>query len=212
MNTQVKLVSMTAPVIEGAESANDLIAFCARVSNPSNQHNHSTSERLLQYLVKHKHWSPFEMADMTVEINTSRGIAAQILRHRSFSFQEFSMRYSNALDQCDLELRMEHETSRQSSTSSVEKDSELYEIAKSSLDAATQAYEKLVEAGVAKECARGILPLNTGTRMYMKGSVRSWIHFCMVRCEETTQKEHRIIANAVRGLLIENFPAVKLIL
>jgi thymidylate synthase (FAD) len=203
---EVKLVSLTKPDIEGVENAEDIIAYCARVSNPSNQMNTETAPRLIKYLIKHKHWSPFELASMCVEIKTSRAIAAQILRHRSFSFQEFSQRYSQALELEDLELRSPAEKNRQSSSEKFPEDSEVYRIARASMEAAMSSYKHLIELGVAKECARAILPLNTETTMYMNGTVRSWVHYIDLRAAEDTQKEHREIAESIKNIFINKFP------
>lgn len=209
---EVKLISTTQPQIEGHDgkimSAEDVIAYCARVSNPSNQHNVKTAPKLLKFLIKHRHWSPFELANMCVEIRTSRGVAAQILRHRSFSFQEFSQRYSQALRLEELELRCPAEKNRQSSSDDLGKQHEAYKIAKASMEAAMNSYKHLLEIGVAKECARAILPLNTETTMYMNGTVRSWIHYINLRTEENTQKEHREIAEAIKLIFIDKFPTV----
>ena len=203
---EVKLVSLTKPDIEGVENAEDIIAYCARVSNPSNQMNTETAPRLIKYLIKHKHWSPFELASMCVEIKTSRAIAAQILRHRSFSFQEFSQRYSQALELEDLELRSPAEKNRQSSSEKFPEDSEVYRIARASMETAMSSYKHLIELGVAKECARAILPLNTETTMYMNGTVRSWVHYIDLRSAEDTQKEHREIAESIKNIFINKFP------
>jgi|TARA_S200002703_G_scaffold42156_1_gene36494 thymidylate synthase (FAD) len=203
---EVKLVSLTKPDIEGVENAEDIIAYCARVSNPSNQMNTETAPRLIKYLIKHKHWSPFELASMCVEIKTSRAIAAQILRHRSFSFQEFSQRYSQALELEDLELRSPAEKNRQSSSEKFPEDSEVYRIARASMETAMSSYKHLIELGVAKECARAILPLNTETTMYMNGTVRSWVHYIDLRAAEDTQKEHREIAESIKNIFINKFP------
>lgn len=209
---EVKLISTTQPQVEGYDgkimSAEDVIAYCARVSNPSNQHNVKTAPKLLKFLIKHRHWSPFELANMCVEIRTSRGVAAQILRHRSFSFQEFSQRYSQALRLEELELRCPAEKNRQSSSDDLGKQHEAYKIAKASMEAAMNSYKHLLEIGVAKECARAILPLNTETTMYMNGTVRSWIHYINLRTEENTQKEHREIAEAIKLIFIDKFPTV----
>jgi thymidylate synthase (FAD) len=145
---------------------------------------------------------------MCVEIKTSRGIAAQILRHRSFSFQEFSQRYSQAQEIEKLELRSQAEKNRQSSSEPLDKLHEAYRIANASMEAAMNSYKYLLEIGVAKECARGILPLATETTMYMNGTVRSWIHYINLRTEENTQKEHRDVANAIKNIFIDNFPNV----
>ena len=169
--------------------------------------NTETAPRLLRFLIKHKHWSPFELANMCVEIQTSRAIAAQILRHRSFSFQEFSQRYSKATEMEPLELRAPAEKNRQSSSEIVQ-DEYFNKMAAAFLEGSKQMYDQLIAAGVAKECARMILPLNTQTTMYMNGSIRSWIHYIDLRTEENTQKEHREIAEAVKSIFIENFPTV----
>ena len=202
-------MSITQPQVNGYDdklmSAEDFIAYCARVSNPSNQHNVATAPKLLKFLIKHKHWSPFELAGMCVEIKTSRAIAAQILRHRSFSFQEFSQRYSDATDFEPTELRRQAEKNRQSSADIIT-DHKIIAEARSIQFQAKQVYEDLIEAGVAKECARAVLPLGTQTTMYMNGTVRSWIHYIELRTEENTQKEHRDIANANKNIFIENFP------
>ena len=203
----VKLVSVTKPEVEGIDNAEDIIAYCARVSNPTNQMNTETAPRLLRFLIKHKHWSPFELANMCVEIQTSRAIAAQILRHRSFSFQEFSQRYSKATEMEPLELRAPAEKNRQSSSEIIQ-DEYFNKMAAAFLEGSKQMYDQLISAGVAKECARMILPLNTQTTMYMNGSIRSWIHYIDLRTEENTQKEHREIAEAVKAVFVENFPTV----
>ena len=209
---QVKLVSLTQPHIKGYDdklmSAEDIIAYCARVSNPSNQQNVKTAPKLLKFLIKHGHWSPFELANMCVEIKTSRGIAAQILRHRSFSFQEFSQRYSEAQQLEELELRSPAEKNRQSSSDTLDKQHEAYKIANASMEAAMNSYKHLLEIGVAKECARGILPLATETTMYMNGTVRSWIHYIGLRAKENTQKEHRDIANEIKSIFTQQFPNI----
>lgn len=206
----VNLISITQPIISpstglGMHSAEDLIAFCARVSNPKNQMNTKTAPKLIKFLIKHKHWSPFELASMCVEIKTSRAIAAQILRHRSFSFQEFSQRYSQATELEPLELRSPAEKNRQSSSDEIN-DINLNIKAKKAMYEAKKAYDELIEAGVAKECARAVLPLGTQTTMYMNGSVRSWIHYIDLRTEENTQKEHRDIANAIKKIFMKKFP------
>ena len=207
----VKLISITQPVIEGYDdkvmSAENIIAYCARVSNPENQHNVKTAPKLLKFLIKHKHWSPFELANMCVEIKTSRAIAAQILRHRSFSFQEFSQRYSEATEMEPLELRSPADKNRQSSSNTID-DVVINNVAKWSMEQSLNCYNKLIAQGVAKECARAVLPLGTQTTMYMNGTVRSWIHYINLRAEENTQKEHRDIANAIKDIFIEQFPSV----
>ena len=204
---EVKLVSTTKPVIEGVENAEDIVAYCARVSNPTNQNNTETAPRLIKYLIKHKHWSPFELANMCVEIKTSRAIAAQILRHRSFSFQEFSQRYSEATEMESLELRAPAEKNRQSS-SEIMTDENLNTMANLMMDSCKQLYDDMIAGGVAKECARMILPLGTQTTMYMSGSLRSWIHYIDLRAAEDTQKEHREIAEAIRQIFINEVPNI----
>ena len=210
----VKLVSLTKSSIEDVDmSAEELIVYVARVSNPSNQMNLETSDRLIAYMVKNKHWSPFEMCDMTVEIVTSRGIAQQILRHRSFSFQEFSQRYAEVTDFEPVQLRKTGSTNRQSSLEVFDplldgnqvRASRLIE---NHLRESEFLYKSLLSAGVAKECARFVLPITTQTRVYMKGSVRSWIHYLQVRTDEHTQLEHREVAMAVLGIFKSNFPNI----
>jgi len=208
----VKLVSVTQPNIEGIDKSEELVAYCARVSNPSNQMNSETSPKLLAFLIKHKHWSPFEMVDMTVEIKTSRAIAAQILRHRSFSFQEFSQRYSVANQFEDIELRLQGDKNRQVGEKLISKDHPEYDnlnhIVAETLSMSQHCYDTMIENGIAKEVARMILPLTTETTMYMKGSLRSWVHYIELRTEQNTQKEHRIIADECKNIFIEQFPII----
>jgi len=205
---KVEFVSKTQPYVEGVETAEELIAYCARVSNPGNQHNTDTAPRLLRYLIKSKHWSPFEMVNMCVSIDTSRAIAAQILRHRSFSFQEFSQRYA-AVDGGLLdypELRQKAEVNRQSS---VEPSGiHLQRALKRGVDDAFELYQALLDEGVATESARMVLPLCAPTKLYMNGTVRSWIHYLEQRCDEHTQKEHRLIALGIKDILEAQFPTV----
>lgn len=208
----VKLISITQPSIEGINTSEELIAYCARVSNPSNQMNNETAPRLLNYLIRHKHWSPFEMVDMTVEIETSRAIAAQILRHRSFSFQEFSQRYSEATEIEPIEYRKQGKTNRQVGDEPFEPEiggQSATEIVPLILKRNLKLYEELIEAGVAKECARMVLPLATTTTLYMKGSIRSWIHYLDLRTNQDTQKEHREIALQIQNIFNENFPNIR---
>jgi thymidylate synthase (FAD) len=208
---RVKLISLTQPQVSAPDRApmraEDVIAYCARVSNPKNQANTKTAPKLIKFLIKHKHWSPFELANMCVEIKTSRAIAAQILRHRSFSFQEFSQRYSEATDMETLELRSPAEKNRQSSNERID-DAVINNVAKYSMEQSLDCYNKLIAQGVAKECARAVLPLGTQTTMYMNGTVRSWVHYINLRTEENTQKEHRDVANAIKDIFIEQFPNV----
>jgi thymidylate synthase (FAD) len=205
----VKLVSITHPVLSDLSefTPEELIVYIARVSNPSNQLNKDTAARLIAYLIKHKHWSPFEFVDMTVEITTRRSIAAQILRHRSFSFQEFSQRYSNATKIQPIELRKQADKNRQSSAEVID-DESLNLLVQNAQIFSNNVYNQLIEAGVAREVARDVLPLSTETTIYMKGSIRSWIHYLQLRTLEDTQKEHREIANAIMDLFKENFPNV----
>ena len=203
----VSLVSITQPFIADIKSPEDIVAYCARVSNPTNQLNSETAPNLLKFLIKHKHWSPFEMVDMTMQIKTSRAIAAQILRHRSFSFQEFSQRYSEIQDLEPLQIRKQAKKNRQSSREPLE-DALLITKIREHMGKSVSLYKNLIKAGAAKESARMILPLNTQTTMYMKGSLRSWIHYIELRTEENTQKEHRDIAEACKSIFKENLPIV----
>lgn len=190
-------------------NGDELIAKMARVSNPANENNNETAPKLIRYLANHKHWSPFEMASMCVEIHTERDIAAQILRHRSFSFQEFSTRYSLTGFSELFPLRRQDTKNRQNSIDDlpVEVVHEA-EIANSkALIESWRAYQKMIDLGVAKECARRILPLCTPTRMYMSGNVRSWIHYIQVRTDPGTQLEHRQIAEEIKREFIHHFPA-----
>lgn len=210
---KVKLISITKSLIPNHENITpeELIVYCARVSNPENQENFETSGKLISFLIKHKHWSPFEMVDMTLEIKTSRAIAAQILRHRSFSFQEWSMRYSLADKSTEIEIRKKAEKNRQSSEDEFYFDingKSASEIVKNHIDVSFELYNSLIAAGVAKECARMILPLSTETTLYMKGSIRSWIHYFQIRCEQNTQLEHRRVAMEAFEIFKKNFPVI----
>lgn len=206
----VKLVSVTRPVIEGINNSQDLVAYIARVSNPNNQLNIQTAPNLLSFLIKHKHWSPFEMVDMTVEITTSRAIAAQILRHKSFSFQEFSQRYSVATTFEDVELRLQGDKNRQVGEDLMDLETKdgryAVFIIKTLLDRCKSTYEDLIKLNVAKEVARMVLPLTTTTTLYMKGNLRSWIHYLDLRLEKNTQKEHRLIAEEIKIIFDREFP------
>lgn len=207
----VKLVSITKSMIEEKElTAEELIVYTARVSNPNNQLNTKSSEKLISYLIKHKHWSPFEMVDMTVEITTSRAIAAQILRHRSFSFQEFSQRYSEIQSFEPIELRYKGVTNRQSSENIIDSNlnDDIQKAIKYNQQTCFEMYETMLDLGIAKECARMILPLNTSTTIYMKGSIRSWLHYLQIRLEENTQLEHRQIAQEIDKIFTTNFPNI----
>jgi len=209
---KVKLISLTKSTIEEKElTAEELIVYTARVSNPSNQLNTATADKLISYMVRNKHWSPFEMCDMCVEITTSRAIAQQVLRHRSFSFQEFSQRYAEATEFEPIQLRKAGATNRQSSLEVFDpfegsiKASQLIE---QHVQVSNDLYNALLGAGVAKECARFVLPLNTQTKLYMKGSIRSWIHYLQVRTDEHTQLEHREVAEAILLIFQKNFPNI----
>lgn len=204
----VKLIATTTPQIEGVKTASDLLVYCARVSAPNNQLNTETGAKLLAYCIRNKHWSVFEQADMTVEIKTSRAISAQILRHKSFSFQEFSARYSEVSTVEPLEWRMQGKTNRQVGDAKADLTPELAALVDSAQAKSKYVYDKLIAAGVAKECARMVLPMNSSTTLYAKGSVRSWIHYLDVRCSEHTQKEHRDIALAIRDIFSAQFPCI----
>ena len=203
----------TAKLVSITPKAEEQIVYMARVSNPSNQNNMETAPRLIKYLIKHKHWSPFEMASMQVEIETTRAVAAQILRHRSFSFQEFSQRYSS-VDQLGTvglpHLRSQDLKNKQASHDDLDQ-SEVDLMNKQIQQLYHQAfdyYEFLLSKGVAKECARSILPLGTPTRLYMSGTIRSWIHYIQVRAAVETQLEHRLIAEAVKDIFEQQLPSV----
>ena len=205
-DTQIKLISVTP-------DAEKTIAYVARVSNPQNQENDKFAG-LLTYCIKHGHWSVFEQAFMTVEINTTRGLAAQILRHRSFTYQEFSQRYqdvSHIREDIPLpELRRQDEKNRQNSTDDLDP---MYVMGTRSMirrhfDDAMTLYKDLLEAGVAKECARFVLPLATPTRLYMTGSCRSWVHYIDLRSAHGTQKEHMEVVEEIRSIFKEQFPTV----
>ena len=202
---EVKLISVSP-------DAEKHMAYCARVSNPNNQENEKYAG-LLRYCIKHQHWSIFEQAFMTLEINTTRGLAAQILRHRSFTYQEFSQRYadSNLLGNIELpKLRKQDSKNRQNSTDDLDpKIIQSLNMQMGTLFGSSLAlYNQMLELGVAKECARFVLPLATPTRLYMSGSVRSWIHYIELRSGHGTQKEHMDIANACKKIFTEQFPTV----
>ncbi len=214
----VRLISYSQP-IEGelyvGENVQELIAYCARVSNPSNQENHETSEKLLEYLAKHQHWSPFEMVSACLEIKTTRDIARQILRHRSFSFQEFSQRYADPTQDLTFdykEARMQDNKNRQNSTETEDVDLKLEWLMQQSAVAlsAKKAYEWAIENGIAKEQARAVLPEgNMESRIYMNGTIRSWMHYIALRSGVETQKEHREIAVQCGAALTPIFPLME---
>lgn len=201
---------MTVQLVHYTKDAERLIALMARVSNPDNAHNDATAPRLIRYLIRHGHWSPFEMASMCVCIETERDIAAQLLRHRSFSFQEFSTRYARTSMAASPHFRRADETNRQSSHDDIPEDVQGYYQDRAT-DLFTQSYSlywSMLEKGVAKETARRILPLCTPTTLYMHGTLRSWIHYCQLRTAPDTQKEHRDIATKVQGLFKTTFPSI----
>ena len=209
---KVKLISYSKPTDsisnDGIDNAQELVAFCARVSNPSNQLNTETSEKLIKYLIKNAHWSPLEMVSACLEIETTRDIARQILRHRSFSFQEFSQRYANPVEDLEFvirEARLQDPKNRQNSISTDnEKIIEEWEQMQSKvIDKATEVYNWAIENGIAKEQARSVLPEgNTVSRIYMNGTLRSWIHYIQLREENGTQKEHMEIAEDCKNIFL----------
>jgi thymidylate synthase (FAD) len=212
--TNVKLIShSTAPEGSGLDNCQELIAYCARVSNPSNQMNKETSEKLIKYLIKHAHWSPLEMVSACLEIDTTRDIAHQIVRHRSFSFQEFSQRYADPAEFGNQfvirEARLQDEKNRQNSieTDDVNLRQNWVRKQEAVIQAAKDAYRWAIENGIAKEQARAVLPEgNTKTRLYMNGTLRSWIHYIELRGANGTQKEHMDIAHACAKVIAEIFP------
>jgi thymidylate synthase (FAD) len=210
---KVKLVSYSKPVIDGLETPTDLVAFCARVSNPSNQYNKETAEKLIKYLIDNQHWSPLEMCHVTLEIETTRDIARQMLRHRSFSFQEFSQRYADPTKDLTFvtrEARLQDPKNRQNSISEgvdpmVQAGWEIMQNEVTSK--ALQAYNWAIENGIAKEQARAVLPEGlTVSRLYMAGTLRSWIHYVQLRSDNGTQKEHIEIAKECAKVIAEIFP------
>lgn len=220
---KVNLVSYTKPagILEESDvkTLTDLVAYCARVSNPTNQMNSETSEKLIKYLIKHKHWSPLEMVDVTMEIETTRDIARQMLRHRSFSFQEFSQRYADVSSFGEMfdfaEARLQDPKNRQNS---VETENEALKVKwqmkqQKIMDLSQEIYNWALEKGIAKEVARKVLPEGlTKSRMYMKGSLRSWIHYLEVRGEGSgTQKEHMLVAQEVAKVITQLFPIVEVL-
>ena len=215
----VKLIGVTKPTITIEDdlqmSAEGLIAYCARVSNPANQEN-PDSENLLKYLVKHKHWSPFEMVHIVMEIETTRDIGRQILRHRSFSFQEFSQRYAEVVEMSEpREARLQDSKNRQNSVETEDNDlqNSWNLVQNEMLLAAKNYYAWAISKGIAKEVARSVLPEGlTMSRMYMSGSLRSWIHYCELRMANGTQKEHRELATQCWNIITEQFPSLKTVL
>lgn len=217
---KVRMISHSQPTEEMLDSdiknAQDLIAFCARVSNPSNQYNTQTSEKLINYLIKHQHWSPMELVSVCLEIETTRDIARQMLRHRSFSFQEFSQRYADPTKDLDFVLRQARLQDQKNRQNSVELEDTLFAenlkeqwkwMQQDVIRASTKAYEWAVKHGIAKEQARAVLPEGlTVSRLYMNGTLRSWIHFIQVRSGNGTQKEHMQVARACAEVIAKVFP------
>ncbi len=215
--SQVRLIAFTQPIeLKGVQTGEELVAYCARVSNPANQANHETAPRLLSYLVRNQHWSPFEMAHAVLEIQTTRDIARQILRHRSFSFQEFSQRYAAVVDDAVIrEARLQDTTNRQNSLAIEDDDLRKWWAYKQEeiAHATSEVYMSALKMGIAKEVARSVLPEGlTPSRLYMSGSVRSWIHYIQLRAGNGTQKEHREIAIMCKLALLHVMPSIKEIL
>lgn len=211
--SSVKLVAITQPRIEGVLDIEGFVAYAARVSNPGNQNNSETAPKLLKYLMKNEHWSPFEMVSLTMEINTTRDIARQILRHRSFSFQEFSQRYAVATD-LGFEVRnarMQDPKNRQASIDT--EDHELHDLwnekQQEVISLVKKNYDWALSNGIAKEQARSVLPEgNTCSRLYMAGTLRSWLHYCLLRTQIGTQLEHRVIAEQALEVVKVEFPSI----
>ena len=209
----VTLVGVTKSTLPGVDTVEDLVAYAARVSNPTNQANSETAPRLLRYLMKHQHWSPFEMVSLTMEITTTRDIARQILRHRSFAFQEFSQRYASAesLGFEIREARMQDQKNRQASleTTDLELTDMWQEKQQELLRKTREVYSWALSNGIAKEQARAVLPEgNTQSRLYMAGTLRSWLHYCILRTELGTQKEHRVVAEQCFDIVKREFPSI----
>lgn len=227
---KVKLVALTQSLVEGIlMNAEELLVYEARISNPSNQLNTETSDKLIAYMIKNKHWSPFDMVNMTIEVTTSRAIAHQILRHWSIKPQEFSQRYAEATSYEPVQLRLAADKNRQSSTKEIctidimnnklkfaTQDTETYSVdcdlyckkVLNHLRISDELYKEAIKLGFAKECARMILPLTTSTTMYLNGSVRSWIHYLEQRTDSHAQLEHQQVANEIKEIFKQNFPNV----
>lgn len=217
---KIKLVSYSQPTEEfknqGIEDAQDLVAYCARVSNPSNQFNTETSEKLIKYLIKHSHWSPLEMVSACLEIETTRDIARQILRHRSFSFQEFSQRYADPTDDLSFVIREARKQDPKNRQNSIDLEATIGDAMiqeewqyrqKELINLARETYKWAVDQGIAKEQARSVLPEGlTTSRLYMNGTLRSWIHYIELRAGNGTQKEHMEIAKACAKVIANVFP------
>lgn len=218
---KIKLISYSKPskelILDGLYDMQELIAFCARVSNPSNQLNTETSDKLIKYLIKNKHWSPLEMVSVCLEIETTRDIARQILRHRSFSFQEFSQRYADPTKELEFvtrEARLQDSKNRQNSLDTEDEKLQARWLEQQAfiIKCARSAYDWAIVHGIAKEQARAVLPEGlTVSRLYMNGTLRSWIHYIQLRSENGTQKEHREIAVACGQIITEVFPLLETI-
>lgn len=210
--SEVNLIALSKPsAITDCHTAEELVAYAARVSNPANQNNMKTAGKLLKYLIQNEHWSPLEMVHMTLEIKTTRDISRQILRHRSFSFQEFSQRYAVSESFVTREARLQDTKNRQNSIETEDKElAELWNMKQCEVLLKTkEVYEWALEKGIAKEQARAVLPEgNTETTLYMAGSLRSWVHYCQLRMANGTQKEHMEVAQKCWNILIGHFPAV----
>ena len=217
----IKLISYSQQAIDADKqdeleldlpNLQDLVAYCARVSNPSNQANSETSEKLIKYLIKHKHWSPLEMVSVCIEVETTRDIARQLLRHRSFSFQEFSQRYANPVSLLGFAKRQARLQDKKNRQSSIETDDANLQnwwsdAQQEIIDAASRLYSEGIERGIAKEQTRALLPEGlTVSRLYMKGSPRQWIHYVNLRTQMSTQAEHRMVANSIKEQLIRYLP------
>lgn len=218
MSDKVKLIAYSKATTEfeaeGLTNVQELIAFCARVSNPSNQFNTETSDKLIKFLIKYKHWSPLELVNATLEINTTRDIAHQIIRHRSFSFQEFSQRYADPTKDMEFiycEARLQDTKNRQNSieVNDNELQAEWEERQEDIVNRAVEHYKWAIDKGIAKECARKVLPEGlTATRLYMNGTLRSWVHYCELRSAHGTQKEHMEVARGCAKAIASIFPMI----
>jgi len=210
-STNLEGLKMNVKLVWVTPDAEEKVAYMARVSNPGNQDNKETAPKLLRYLMKNKHWSPFEMVNICMEIECTRDIGRQILRHRSFSFQEFSQRYAEALDMTSSEVRLQDTKNRQNSLPTEDRELQRWwdEMQLSLIAQARGVYGAALNNGIAKEVARKILPEGlTGSRMYMNGTLRSWMHYVDIRCDEATQKEHRDIADKCKAILATHFPSL----
>lgn len=213
----VKLVALTQPLVKGINTADEFVAYAAKVSNPNNQLNTETAPRLIKYLINNAHWSPFEVVSVTMEINTTRDISRQILRHRSFSFQEFSQRYAKSTGFTTREARLQDNKNRQNSVAIDNEDETQRRLAEDFrmkqivlLNQARELYDWALDHNIAKEQARVVLPEGlTETTLYMAGTLRSWIHYIDLRSDNGTQLEHRLVALQAKEALLEHFPTLK---